>query len=505
MFGPHVRGLAIVHLIPLTHRDNFSRSVGSVRTLVFKRIKAIGLSSMNTTVYCLALSLLCVPLGVTHANELAGTRPVGETGSVRMVWTEDGECRFQAQGQDIPFESDGSLAVEDGRLYRYHGRNNRSLLAVISDDSIVRLRSSSERLVLGCKTVRSQGERRHIWSVRVDSSIDDIPIECNEVRCTTLLPLITASPNQRDAGSCLYMAMTGAAEIALAHSHPELANSHDGDIDLSERFTMNAGDTHSSEIANWRTDSFLVFNHARGALLNRDYRFRMGWYLDDDSDGSNSSGYPKPATADTPDAQYGCYYNWISELGPEHSNKLVKLPTFDRRVLFEPDNSDIWSTGHYNDDTVATIKTQLRVHRRPVLAIYNHFGYWHAVLIVGYDEERPVDSSFIERFCEKMLEKADNYEAEGTEASLARAKRYRGYVAAVRTNQVEAGSETGGCFFVRDSIYEDADAVLYDYDLDGEGDETPYARCVIERSMSWLKHLTNHLVLLDFPGEVTSR
>ncbi len=60
---------------------------------------------------------------------------------------------------------------------------------------------------------------------------------------TTLLPFIVPSPNQEDAGSCHYMAATGAMEILWNQSKvlhgSEMDTTLNGSSDLSEAFLMN--------------------------------------------------------------------------------------------------------------------------------------------------------------------------------------------------------------------------------------------------------------------------
>src|SRR5882757_3667023 len=54
-----------------------------------------------------------------------------------------------------------------------------------------------------------------------------------------LLPFSLLAPDQEEAGSCLYMTLTGVAEFYLARQNPRLSRAPDGPLDLSERHLMN--------------------------------------------------------------------------------------------------------------------------------------------------------------------------------------------------------------------------------------------------------------------------
>ena len=137
---------------------------------------------------------------------------------------------------------------------------------------------------------------------------------------TELLPFILRSPDQDDAGSCLYMSLTGAAEFWLARLHPELARDPDGPIDLSERYLMNTSKDPSGEnqLQDWMTDSIFLLNNAGSkAPLNRDYRFAKGWYKED------NDGNFVPARPRERGSHFGVTYNWVDER--EHLDDLQHI------------------------------------------------------------------------------------------------------------------------------------------------------------------------------------
>jgi len=341
--------------------------------------------------------------------------------------------------------------------------------------------------------VKGEGTGRPVRTAALAAVVDGRP-ERGRRRCTTLLPLVTQAPDQRDAGSCLYMALTGAAELALAQQTPQFANVHDGPLDLSERFTMALGVAGAAGLADWKTDGPLLLNG--GAVLNRSCRFTTGWFRPDGSDGSGPNGSPSAAVAGEAGARYGCYANWLAPDGLATLPR-VPLPRFDRQVLFRTPTNSPWATGCLDRDAVERVKAALRRHDRPVLAIYNHYGYWHAVLLVGYDDDRPSSAAFVERFVTYMREWADRYDGWGQPVKAARFRRAADDAAAGLAGPGGAGSGRG-VFYVRDSIYSTPTNDLYDYDEGQTGEESPYASAIIERGYPWLMHLVNHLVLIRY-------
>ncbi|MGZ3659326.1 MAG: hypothetical protein ACXVCK_04475, partial [Bdellovibrionota bacterium] len=165
-----------------------------------------------------------------------------------------------------------------------------------------------------------------------------------------LVPFALRSPDQQEAGSCLYMSLTGIAEWWLARLHPTISRAPDGPIDLSERYMMNiAGlDEDSNGVPNWKTDSIYLYNRAGGAMLNTNYRFTKGWY-------ARRNGQVVPATAGATGAAYDTNYNWIDQRPVKAP--LVKLPTFQRTVIYADPASNQWDTGVMPDNIADRIKT----------------------------------------------------------------------------------------------------------------------------------------------------
>jgi hypothetical protein len=144
-----------------------------------------------------------------------------------------------------------------------------------------------------------------------------------------MLDYALPAPDQEEAGSCLYMSLTGIAEWWVAKLNPRVSRTPDGPIDLSERFLMNTAgaDETTPGLANWKTDSVYLFNRAGSAIRNHDYRFTKGWYKTD------SNGDYVPAKPNARGASYDAAYNWIDEMPNVPQGSRVVLPKFERRMF----------------------------------------------------------------------------------------------------------------------------------------------------------------------------
>lgn len=270
-----------------------------------------------------------------------------------------------------------------------------------------------------------------------------------------LRPFVLPSPNQLDAGSCLYMANTGAMEILLnQHSDLDRVKS-EGDTDLSERYLMNVGGHVSSKTIPYAfTDVIYSFNAAGGALLNRDYRFTMC----EDADGQQS-----------------CQCNWDDELPTDWEKKLVATPTAERTLLFVNPNKQEgqFDVALFDDDVIDRIKFELRTKNAPVIVLYNHFLYWHSDIIVGYDDEQPTDCSFV-------TDSTDYYNQ----------KMATSYTKIIEAKMKTSPCATQGVFYVRDSIYDGGSKDgKYDY---GNHNTNKYSKRLIQLSYNWPRYLANH-------------
>jgi hypothetical protein len=301
-----------------------------------------------------------------------------------------------------------------------------------------------------------------------DSDGDEVYGESNE----ELIEYVLASPNQFDAGSCLFMTTTGAMEL-LVHQHTDLDEvDYDGDTDLSERFLMAAyQDVPSSVMRYWLTDIMYTYNHVGGSMLNRDYPFTAGYVRE------TSSGNLEPCDASDSGAYYSCSYNWFDERPNDWEEQLVDMPSVERTVAFtDPSRSSSsqWNVALMDDEDVDKIKYLLRSRRAPVVIIYNHYLYWHADLIVGYDDSVQTNG------CPMVESSMEYFDEQGSST----------YTNKIERHMDDIGPCTDdGIFYVRDSIYDGGESEI-DYQYGGFTDK--YSQRIIERSYNWVKYLGNH-------------
>jgi len=278
----------------------------------------------------------------------------------------------------------------------------------------------------------------------------------------SMLPYVQPSPDQEDAGTCLYMSLTGVAEWWMNRLHP-LASGvvPDGENDLSERHLIHLP-KNANVVKNWKTDTLLATNAKHRLLRNRSYRFAKGWTKNGRLAQPNAQG-----------AQYGTMVNWISQ-SPADASDVVILPTFSRRILAADPSGSQWGVGAMPGDIVERVKRLLDEDSAPVQVIYNHYGYWHSVFIVGYDDDRSTEgcgmvSGFIEEGLTGATKVKKLYDADG-------------------------GCAPTGVFYVRDSIYSDTSEPTYVYDPANPQSNAPYSKRLIYREYQWLKYLSNHAI-----------
>jgi hypothetical protein len=293
---------------------------------------------------------------------------------------------------------------------------------------------------------------------------------------TDLLPYALPAPDQLDAGSCLYMSLTGIAEWWLAKLNPLTPRNSDGPLDLSERWLMNAaGDSRATVgVHEWKTDSVYIFNNIREVALNTAYRFTMGWFTETNDEYI-------PSREGIPGAKYGEQYNWIDErthAGPER----VELPKFERTIIFAEKGLTQWDVGVAPDDLVQKIKWALMRNRAPVQVLYNHLGYWHATIILGFDDQKSTEGcKFVEEsrayFKSKEGLSKNSHTTEALEDSVKR----------------RGACNPQGVFFVRDSIYGNSSQPEYVYDAtNAKRGKGRYSAKFVDLEYAFVTHLANH-------------
>lgn len=289
-------------------------------------------------------------------------------------------------------------------------------------------------------------------------------------RYTALIPYILPSPDQNqgewgtsssgNASTCLQMASTGAMEMLMNMDVAPEERVSEGQTDLSERWLI-AGEKMSGIKSN-RTDIVKVFNHYNGGMLNKHYRFTMG-----DVDG-----------------MYSVKYNWYNKLPSNWRSKLVNTPkVYTKKIFGSLDDKTRWDVAVMTELTIKKVKQALIKYKGPVLILLNSEEFWHAVLIVGYD-----DNETIKGKCPYVKDALSYLRPD-------HAQKVR------RKLIAQGGCRKRGVFYVRDSEYYDSDLypeydVMYDYDLEYEGEERPYIKPYLKRSYDWLKYLGNYAAII---------
>ncbi len=311
-----------------------------------------------------------------------------------------------------------------------------------------------------------------------------------------LLPFIMPSPNQEDAGSCLYMATTGNIEWWLNYLYPNIQRNMDGPHDLSERYTMNVAgmDEDDSPVKNWRTDTIYLFN-TFSAVLNSDYPYTKGWFKDNEKD---ERIIAKPQEKD---ASFGTGFNWINEIETYKPEK-IDLPKFEREIIFADADKNQWNTGVTPSDIVDKVKEALVKNNAPVLIVYNHYGYWHVHMIVGFDDNEDSKgcsftketAPYLKDQAKKFLSKAENEtDPKEKEKLTKKANNYLKYADSLTKTMEEIGCKKG-MFFIRDSLYSDKSEENYTYHTESTQDDRFYAKKVIMREYEYLRALANHVI-----------
>ncbi len=307
----------------------------------------------------------------------------------------------------------------------------------------------------------------------------------------SILPFIKPSPYQDNAGSCLFMSHTGNIEFWMNKLNPG------AQLDLSERFFMNLAKDKINEenIKNWRTDTVYRFNKFSKAYLNNDYPFSKGWYK------KGEDGKRVFAKEGEDKAYYGVKYNWVIDYKNLNAPS-IKLPKFDREVLYIDESQNQWNVGNAPKNAVKLVKDALKKRNAPVLVIYNHTGFWHATLVVGYNDTASTKGCpFTSKYKEKMYKRAGEIDEEASEAAepktkrklTRKAKKFRTRGNTVHDSYIkDGGCSDKGIFYVRDSIYPNSDMPVYDYDPAKEGEEEFLNAKVIMREYEWLRHSSNH-------------
>lgn len=179
---------------------------------------------------------------------------------------------------------------------------------------------------------------------------------------TGLLDYVQEAPDQGKSASCLFVASTGAMELIANKKHNIRNPKPYGEYDLSESFLIHAPDTVSIKDKYMWERPVLKFNNGFGIHIN-DWPY-VAW---DET---------------TPSRDPWNDRDW-------QNMKRIPLPKVETRPLFVL--GDRWSTNVLLQKHVDLVKQSLWENQTPVLINYNDNGYWHVILVVGYNDDLPGD------------------------------------------------------------------------------------------------------------------
>lgn len=179
---------------------------------------------------------------------------------------------------------------------------------------------------------------------------------------TELLSYVQTAPDQGETGTCLFVAATGAMEL-IANKKYDIKNPLPyGPYDLAESYLVHAA-PHASGSGHYFWESaVLKFNWGYGIHIN-DWPY------------------------DAWDGPYESQRPWQSRDWSGMTK--IPLPLLETIDLFVVGNK--WSTNVLNDSHIKILKEALWKYKSPLLVNYNDNDYWHAILIVGYDDTLPGD------------------------------------------------------------------------------------------------------------------
>lgn len=176
---------------------------------------------------------------------------------------------------------------------------------------------------------------------------------------TELLDYVQEAPDQGETNTCLYVASTGAMEL-IANKANGIKNPVPyGPFDLAESFVINAPDTVTKSFFE---TPVLRFNKGHGIhIKDWGYEAWSGRLI------NNTVWNRHPTQSQLPK---------------------IALPEIETIKLFHV-GKNRWSTYVLNDEHIEQIKEALWKYKSPIIVNYNDEGYWHVILIVGYDDSIP--------------------------------------------------------------------------------------------------------------------
>lgn len=175
---------------------------------------------------------------------------------------------------------------------------------------------------------------------------------------TKLLKYVQEAPDQGETNTCLFMSTTGAVELLLNKKYNIRYPKKGGKFDISERFTIN----HPGAYAPTWYEAPV-------------YKFNNGWAI-------HESTLPYNAYTENGGVNYKVWH-WPSGF--------YELPRMEIKEQFETKRIFIRG-GKYakyvlREGDIDLIKEAIVLNEAPILINYRDEGWWHMILIVGYDDQ----------------------------------------------------------------------------------------------------------------------
>lgn len=182
------------------------------------------------------------------------------------------------------------------------------------------------------------------------------------VRYNELLRYVQAAPDQGETNTCLFMASTGAMELLLNKRDKIRNPKAGGPNDISESFLIwqtNFVD-RTNPSYHFIEEVVKKFNHGE-AIHNKLWPYNA----------YNSDGTDNMAV-------------WERH---EQFDELTRMsvPAVKTELLFSRGKK--WATDVLLPEDITAVKEALVTNKSPIIVNYNDDGYWHVVLIVGYDDK----------------------------------------------------------------------------------------------------------------------
>jgi C1A family cysteine protease len=179
-------------------------------------------------------------------------------------------------------------------------------------------------------------------------------------RYLELIPYVQPAPDQGETNTCWFMASTGVMELLLNKKNNIRRPKAYGPYDLSESFLIYQKDYYDSGDPQEHFIEEVVARWNWGeAVLAKDWPIELG---------------PDKAATD---------HVWWKN--PDFWNlPRIKIPQIKSELLFA--RGKRYATDVLLPEDIILLKKTMSERHAPIIINYNEDGYWHVILIVGYND-----------------------------------------------------------------------------------------------------------------------